>query len=73
MKKFTYREIRDLHLQIGSKSWTDSRMCGRCGISQKRLEKIKSIRPDIPTDVLIFPNKFVIKPLLTPSTKKQQV
>ena len=61
MKQYTYEEIKKLHLQIGSESWTASRMSGRCGISDKRLKQIKKIRPDIPTDVIKFPTEFVVK------------
>ena len=70
MKQYTYEEIKKLHLQIGSESWTASRMCGRCGISDKRLKEAKKIRPDIPTDVIKFPKEFVVKAKQLKKAKK---
>ena len=52
MKKFNYKEIKQLFLQVGSKSWADSCMSGRCGVSKKRLQLLQQLASDIPIEFL---------------------
>ena len=58
MKTFEYKKIKDLFLQVGSKAWADSRMCGRCGISKARLQKLQELAPEIPIEFFIFPERY---------------
>lgn len=58
MKEFNYKEIKQLFLQVGSKSWADSCMTGRCSVSKKRLQQLQQIAPDVPIEFFIYPEKY---------------
>lgn len=59
MKRFTYEETKEMFMKVGKEDWANSRMTGRCGISKKRIEKCQQMRPDVPLEVIVFPEKHV--------------
>lgn len=58
MENFDYKYIKSLFLKVGSKSWADSCMTGRCSVSKARLQELQKLSPDTPIEFFIFPERY---------------